>query len=126
MRRVPEQTDIPVEITLDGEHVRSRTRASTISPYVLVLDTVIPEKGIDLHSTYTGHEGASTLASHLLLARGLQDTIAAEHEHDSIPVTHARRRCLYDHLQHLQDLIEQTGAEANIPIDEQAIAAIER
>jgi hypothetical protein len=126
VRRVPEQTDIPVQIALDREHVRSRTRASTIGPYVLVLDTVIPEKGIELHSTYTGHEGASTLASHLLLARGLQQTIAVEHEHDSIPVTHARRRCLYDHLQHLQDLIEQTGAEATIPIDEQAIAAIER
>lgn len=126
MRQVPEQTDIPVEIALDGEPVRSRTHASTVGPYVLVLDTVIPEKGTELHSLYTGHEGTSTLASHLLLAPDLQETLAAEHEHDAIPVTHARRRCLYDHLQHLQDLLEQTGAEATIPIDEQAIAAIER
>jgi hypothetical protein len=124
--RVPEQKDVPVEIALDGEPVRSRTRASTVGPYVLVLDTVIPDRGTELHSLYTGHEGTNTLAAHLRLAPNLQETLAVEHDHDSIPVTHARRRCLYDHLQHLRDLLEQTGAEATIPIDEQAIAAIER
>jgi len=122
---VPEQTDIPVKILLDGESVRSQTRATSIGPYVLVLDTVLGDHGIDLHSTYTGHEGTSTLANHLLLAPGLQDTIAAEHEHESIPVTHARRRCLYDHLQHLQDLLKRTGADATIPLDDKALAAIE-
>lgn len=126
MRRVPDQTDIPVEVALEGEPVRSRTRVSTIGPYVLVLDTVIPDRGTELHSLYTGHEGTSTRASHLLLAPELQETLAAEHEHDSIPVTHARRRCLYDHLQHLQDLLKQTGAEATISIDQQAVATIER
>jgi hypothetical protein len=123
---VPEQTDIPVQIVLDGEPARSQTRATAVSPYVLVLDTVLGEHGVDLHSTYTGHDATSTRATHLLLAPDLQETLAAEHEHDAIPVTHARRRCLYDHLQQLQDLLEQTGAEAIIPIDEQAIAAIER
>jgi hypothetical protein len=124
---VPEQTDIPVKILLDGESVRSQTRARSVGPYVLVLDTVLGDHGIDLHSTYTGHERTSTLASHLLLAPpGLKDTIAAEHEHESIPVTHARRRCLYDHLQHLQDLLQRTGADANIPLDEEAVAAVER
>jgi hypothetical protein len=123
---VPEQTDIPVKILLDGESVRSQTRATSVGPYVLVLDTVLGDHGIDLHSIYTGHEDTSTLASHLLLAPGLKDTIATEHEHESIPVTHARRRCLYDHLQHLQDLLQRTGADANIPLDEEAVAAVER
>jgi hypothetical protein len=123
---VPEQNDIPVKIVVDGDPVRSRTRATAVGPCVLVLDTVLPERGTQLHSIYTGHEGTSTLASHLVLAPGLKDTIAAEHEHDAIPVTHARRRCLYDHLQHLQDLLQRTGADANIPLDETALAAIER
>ncbi len=123
---MPEQTDIPVKILIDGESVRCQTRATSVGPYVLVLDTVLGDHGIDLHSTYTGHEGTSTLASHLLLAPGLRDTIAAEHEHDAIPVTHARRRCLYDHLQHLQDLLRDTGANANIPLDDTAVAAVER
>ena len=115
-----------MKILIDGEPVRSQTRASSVGPYVLVLDTVLGEHGIDLHSVYTGHEGTSTLASHLLLAPGLRDTIAAEHEHESIPVTHARRRCLYDHLGHLQDLLRDTGVDASIPIDEEALTAVER
>jgi hypothetical protein len=39
---------------------------------------------------------------------------------------HARRRCLYDHLQQLQDLLERTGIDAQIPIDDAAVAAVER
>ncbi len=123
---MPEQNDIPVKIVVDGDPVRSRTRASTVGPCVLVLNTVLPERGTQLHSIYTGHEGTSTLASHLMLAPGLKDTIAAEHEHDAIPVTHARRRCLYDHLGHLQDLLRDLGVDATIPLDEEALTAIER
>ncbi len=123
---MPEQTDIPVKILLDGESVRSQTRATSVGPYVLVLDTVLGDHGIDLHSIYTGHEDTSTLASHLMLAPGLKDMIAAEHEHDAIPVTHARRRCLYDHLQHLQDLLSRLDVDANIPLNDTALAAIER
>jgi hypothetical protein len=121
-----EQSDIPVAIALDGEPVRSSTRASAAGPYVLALDTVIPERATKLHSLYTSPNDKSTHAAHLRLAPNLQETITAEHEHDAIPVTHARRHCLYDHLQQLQDLLEQTGAKASIPIDEQAITAIER
>jgi hypothetical protein len=123
---VREQTDIPVRVLLDATSVRSRTRATTVGPYVLVLDTVLPDKAIQLHSIYTGHPKVRTLASHLLLAPDLHQTLSAEHEHDAIPVTHARRRCLYDHLQCLQDLLQRGGAEANIPIDDEATRAVER
>jgi hypothetical protein len=121
-----EQSNIPVEISLDGEPVGSRTRASAAGPYVLALDTVIPARATKLHSLYTSPNDKSTHAAHLRLAPNLQETITTEHEHEAIPVTHARRHCLYDHLQQLQDLLEQTGTKASIPIDEQAIAAIER
>ena len=39
---------------------------------------------------------------------------------------YAKRRCLYDHLQQLQDLLQADGAQAYIPIHEKAIEAIER
>jgi len=38
---------------------------------------------------------------------------------------HARRRCLYDHLQRLQNLLGEMGLDASIPLGEQAIAAVE-
>lgn len=121
-----EQTDIPVRVLLDGRSVRSRTRVTTVGPHVLVLDTVIPDRAVQLHSIYTGHPKVRTLASHLLLTPDLNETLSAEHEHDAIPVVHARRRCLYDHLHHLHDLLRRDGTEANIPIDDEAIRTMER
>lgn len=123
---MPEQSELPVSILIEGKQVESETRVTSIGPCVLVLDTVIPEEGVQLYSTYTGHEGTGTLATHLKLAKGgIRETVAAEHEHDSIPVMYARRRALYDHLQNLQDLLDEAGIEASIPIDEGTIVAVE-
>jgi hypothetical protein len=123
---VPEQSKLPVSILIDGRRARSLTRATSIGPYVLVLDTVLPDQALELHSIYVGHKHTTTQATHLRLARGdLRETVAIEHEHDSIPVMYARRRALYDHLQNLQDLLEEAGIEATIPIDEKAIVAVE-
>jgi len=83
---------------------------------------------IDLLSvaTCSGHKRTTTQATHLKLAKGgIRETIAIEHEHDSIPVVYARRRCLYDHLQHLQDLLADADIDASIPIDEKAVTAVE-
>ncbi|HEY2632155.1 MAG TPA: hypothetical protein VGI26_07235 [Solirubrobacteraceae bacterium] len=64
---------------------------------LLVIDTVLPERGISLYSTYAGHTHTKTLSSHLLLARDAYDAISVEHEHE----------------------------ESQIPVEEQAITAIE-
>jgi hypothetical protein len=123
---MPEQSELPVRILIDGKQVESETRVTSIGPYVLVLDTVIPESAVQLHSTYVGHKCTSTQATHLKLAKGaVRETTAIEHEHDSIPVVYARRRCLYDHLQHLQDLLADADIDASIPIDERAVTAVE-
>jgi len=115
-----------VEIAIDGEIVRSETRASSVGAYVLAIDTVLPDHGVDLHSVYAGHPSVRTQATHLLLAPGLHEALSVEHEHDAIPVTHARRRCLYDHLSRLQDLLQSIGLDAQIPIDDAAVTAVER
>lgn len=122
------ETQIPVEIVVNGGTADSETRISSVGAYVLAIETVLPapDHALSLHSIYVGHKHTTTQATHLRLARGgLRETVTVEHEHDSIPVMYARRRCLYDHLQTLQDLLEEAGLEATIPIDERAIVAVE-
>ncbi len=122
------ETQIPVEIVVNGRTADSETRISSVGAYVLAIETVLPaqDHALSLHSIYVGHKHTTTQATHLRLAKGgIRETVTVEHEHDSIPVVYARRRALYDHLQTLQDLLEETGIEATIPIDEQVILAVE-
>lgn len=117
---------IPIEIALDGKTVPSRTLATSVGAYILAIETVLPDQAIDLHSVYIGHPRTTTQATHLILTPDVQEALTAEHEHDQMPVTHARRTCLYDHCHQLQDLLQRDGTEASIPIDEQAIHAVEQ
>ena len=114
-----------MEIVIDGESVRSETLVSSVGAYVVVLDTVLPDHGIDLHSVYTGHPKVRTQATHLMLTPDLHEATTTEHENDAIPVMHARRNCLYDHLQRLQDLLADLGIDASIPLDDVAVTAVE-
>jgi hypothetical protein len=120
-----ERTLIPLRIKLDGHPERSETRLAAVGAYALVLSSVLPIQGIELHSSYLGHPGAPTRASHLLLAPDTANSDAAEHSEDSIPVIVARRRCLYDHLQRLQDFLEALGHTAEIPLPDDALIAVE-
>jgi hypothetical protein len=123
---VPEHALIPLRITLDGHLERSETRLASAGPYALVLSSVLPDRAIELHSSYLGHPGAVTRASHLLLAPGMSESDAAEYSGESMSVMVARRRCLYDHLQRLQDFLEALGHTAQIPLAEDALIAVER
>ena len=117
---------IPIQIAIDGTQVRSETRVANGGPYALTLSSVLPDHASELHSTYLGHPGAPTRVSHLLLAPGLIESEAVEREEDSIPVVVARRRCLYDHLQQLQESLIRLGhLDPEIPLDEDALSAIE-
>jgi hypothetical protein len=70
---VAERNLIPLHITLDGQPERSETPVASAGPYALVLSSVLPDRAVELHSTYLGHPGALTQASHLLLAREVRD-----------------------------------------------------
>ncbi|HEX5308073.1 MAG TPA: hypothetical protein VFW38_03225 [Solirubrobacteraceae bacterium] len=118
--------EIPLQIQIKGKTVPSQTLAAEVGAYVLALSTVLPDQAIDLHSTYTGHPEANTLASHLLLARDAYQAIAATHDHDDLPLTHQRRRLLYDHLQRLQELLAQLDIDARLQVDDHAIETIEQ
>jgi hypothetical protein len=122
---VSERTLIPLRIKLDGHPERSETRLAAVGAYALVLSSVLPARAVELHSSYLGHPGAPTQASHLLLAPDHTDSEAVEHSEDSIPVIVARRRCLYDHLQRLQGFLEALGHTAEIPLPDDALIAVE-
>ncbi len=120
------RAEIPIAIALDDKPVHSQTLATSVGAYILAIETVIPDQAIDLHSVYVGHANVKTLATHLILTTAHSECLTVEHEHDQMPVMHARRTCLYDHLHQLQDLLQRDGTEASIPIDEQAIHEIEQ
>jgi hypothetical protein len=122
---VSERTLIRLEITLDGAPVRSETRVASAGAYVLVLSSVLPDHAIELHSSYVGHPGTPTQASHLMLAPGISNSGAVEHDETSIPVIIARRRCIYDHLQRLQDFLAELGHTFQIPLADDALLAVE-
>ncbi len=105
--------------------MRTETLATTVGAYVLVIETTLADQAIELHSIYTGHSKTNTQATHLRLTPTTSEATTVEHEHDAIPVIHARRRCLYDHLHQVQTLLDATGMEAHIPINDEAIEAIE-
>jgi hypothetical protein len=123
---VDQRRRIPIKIAIDAVDVRSETRIASGGPYALVLSTVLPDHATELHSTYLGHAGAPTRVSHLLLAPGVAESEAAERDEDAVPVTVARRRCLFDHLQHLQESLVRLGhANPQIPLEEDALIAVE-
>ncbi len=119
------RSKIPIKIAIDGKPVRSSTLATSVGAYILVLETVLPDQAIDLHSIYTGHTHVKTQATHLILTPDLRKATTVEHDHDQLPVIHARRSCLYDHLHQLQDLLQSHDIDAQMPIDDDAIEAIE-
>lgn len=124
-RTMSERKLIPIEIALDGAPARFETRLASAGAYALVLSSVLPKRAIELHSTYLGHPGAPTQASHLMLAPGKSTSEAVEHDERWIPVMVARRRCLYDHLQRLQNLLEELEHTVQIPLADDALLAVE-
>jgi hypothetical protein len=120
------RSQIPIKIAIDGEPVRCSTLATSVGAYILAIETVLPDQAIDLHSVYTGHANVKTQVTHLILTPDLRQTTTVEHDHDQLPVMHSRRSCLYDHLHQLQDILQSHGMDIQLPLNDDAIVAIER
>src|SRR5690348_15920257 len=90
-------------VEIDGKPVETSTRIAAAGGYVLTLSTVLPRRGIELHSTYTGHPLAErTLVSELFLCKSREPLLhTREANPRELPVLHERGNCLYDHLLHL-------------------------
>lgn len=116
--------ELPVQITLDGCPVGSSTRLTELGGYHVALSTVLtdPRLPIELHSSYVGHQGTATCATHLTLAPGDANTRVVEHEHDQLPVTHARERCVLDHLGVLVELAAEHDRRLGVQLPDRVLA----
>lgn len=115
-------------VRLDGQPLASETRLTDVGAYVLVLSTCLPDRGVDLYSTYVGDgRHAVSRAVHLAVAPGgSARSWAEEFTPDAMPVWHARRRCLFDHVQQMQATLEEHGHAVAIDVADDAVAEIER
>jgi hypothetical protein len=117
-----------VEMVLDGCRAASETRYVEAGAYVLVLCTALSELGFELHSVYVGHPGIATHVTHLALS-GPPSEAASEtmtRAEADLPVVFARRRCLFDHLQRLQDELTRLGHQAGIEVHDTSVSELEQ
>ena len=116
------------DIRIADRVVRSETLFAYAGAFQLTLSTALPVEGVQLHSSYLGHESAErTSAAHLMIAPGGQPHLwAVEHDPANLPVMYARRLCLLDHLAVLADELRQgTNAEVIVNVAPEALEQID-
>lgn len=123
------QGDLPVQVSVDGRLCEAHsTYAWSGGGTVLTISTVLPDRGLaaELISTYVGHRGTRTVATHLMLGPVGQasDITTVDHEHLSPP--ESSRECAYDHAHQLIDQLRAVGHEASVELDELSFAELER
>src|SRR6185437_9569349 len=102
---------LAITFTLDGEPVESVTDLVRQGPYVLVLQTVMPQSGlaVELHSMFVGHSAVSTQATHLLLGPvGRPPNVTTREDASGIidPVNRPDS-CVYAHCHELTGLLAE-------------------
>jgi hypothetical protein len=114
---------ITVRLTLDAQPVASATRLTEPGGYHVSLSTVVVSPGLPLevHSSYLGHPDTLTRATHLTIAPAHANTHMVEHDHTQLPVTHARERCLLDHLQVLVELASEFGQTLRVELPDRVL-----
>jgi hypothetical protein len=114
---------VTVAVRLAGRSVASSTRLAELGGYHVAIGTVVlsAELPIEVHSGYLGHSNTHTCAVHLTIAPERVGTHVVEHHHDQLPVTHARERCLLDHLQVLVELATELGHTLSVELPDHAL-----
>lgn len=121
-----EQCSIALAISLNERLVESETVCQWAGPYVLVIATTLPDLGIELHSSFLGHEGA-TCATYLVLGPAGHDPliITDEHAHGPDPVIGARA-CVYEHHNTLLDTLKGLRYRVSLEVPDHAFEQLER
>lgn len=115
-------------VRLNGARISAYTEFAYAGAHQLTLSTALPALGIELHSSYLGHPDAGeSIASHLQLGPGLiPHAWAQTHAAGALPVSAARRRCLYDHVLELQELLSAAnGAEITVELADEALELVD-
>jgi hypothetical protein len=125
-----ERRTIELAVTLDGRQVSSETICTWAGPYVLVIATTLPDHGLamEVHSTFVGHEGVETCATHLTLGPvGRKPVIVpVEHEHANLEPTLMARECAYEHVEIVLETLKHLGYEVGIDVPDNAFEELER
>jgi hypothetical protein len=102
-----------VNIRIAGRRGSCETLLAHASAFQLTLSTALPDEGVQLHSSYLGHDRAErSAASHLLVAPGTSPRVwSVDHDPASLPVMYERRQCLLDHLAALAGEFRHRSAE---------------
>ena len=113
---------------VDGARVPAYTQLTYAGAHQLTLVTALPALGIELDSSYLGHPDAGeSIASHLQLGPDLSPkTWCDTHDGGELPVSAARRRCLYDHVLELQQLLGAVnGGEVRVELTDDALELVD-
>ena len=125
-----ERRTIELAVTLDGRQVSSETTCTWAGPYVLVIATALPDRGlaVEVHSTFVGHEGVPTCVTHLTLGPVGHDPVIFPVEHDRAnldPMLKARE-CAYEHVEIVLETLTRLGYEVGIDVPDDAFKELER
>jgi hypothetical protein len=127
---VSSRRKIPLEVTLDGRKVNSETTCMWAGPYVLVIATTLPDQGLalDVTSTFVGHEGVPTCATHLILGPvgHAPLTSLAEHEHANLDPKSKPRECGYEHMSVVLETLKGLGYRVEIDVRDDSFGELER
>jgi len=123
--------EIPVTVAIDDRCCEARTTYSfSGGGAVLVLSTVLPAPGlaVELISTYVGHAGTPTMATHLMLgpvghAPGIH---TAEHARERLGPVESARECAYDHAHQLIERLGTAGHNISVKLDAHSFRQLER
>jgi len=121
-----DQRSVALTISLNERRVTSETICQWAGPYVLVIATTLPDLGIELHSSFLGHEG-STCSTHLVLGPTGHDPLIVtdEHSHGPDPVLGARA-CVYEHHNTLLEALKGLHYRVALDVPDDAFELLER
>lgn len=125
-----ERREIGLHVELDGERVASETTGVWAGPYVFVVSTVLPDRGLafQLVSAFVGCRGVPTRVNHLTLGPVDRDPTlsVSDHAHASIDPMTGGRECAYEHVHVLAERLRDLGHEVSIQVPDDAFLELER
>jgi hypothetical protein len=125
---VSERHDVTLHLKIDGKPVSSETTCMWAGPYILAIATVLPDRGLALgvHSSFLGHSGLRTLASHIILGPigHTPYAVSAEHDHGELDPSLRPRECIYEHAAIVVEALKAISEDVGIDVPDDAFAAL--
>jgi hypothetical protein len=120
---------IALVVKLDAEQVVSETVCVTAGAHALTIVTALPDRGLalELTSSFVGHEGVATHATHLALGPPGHDPQIStrEYEHAHVDPVRGPRDCAYEHVAILLEQLTQLDYEVSIEVPDNAFEELE-